>query len=269
MPNGFWLGPLFVHFYGILIVLGALLGAWVAAREAQRRGHDPAIMWDLLAWLMVGGMLGARVWHILTPMPGSIAHGLTTGYYLTHPLEAIAAWKGGLGIPGGVIGGLLALYLFTRRRKLRFGEWADICAPGLALGQAIGRWGNFFNQELYGPPTTLPWGIFIAPRNRLPAYANFAYYHPLFLYESLWNLANMALLLWLARRFHNVLRAGDVFLAYLVIYPVGRFLLEFIRLGGSRVAGVNVNQLFMAAIAVSASIALLWRHRGGSPARPS
>jgi len=157
---------------------------------------------------------------------------------------------------------LVALYLFTRRRKLRFGEWADICAPGLALGQAIGRWGNFFNQELYGAPTNLPWKLYIDPAHRLPVFANVAYYHPLFLYESIWDLANMALLLWLARRRADALRTGDLLLVYLIVYPVGRFLLEFIRLDASRIGGINFNQTVMAAVAVAAATALLLRHGG-------
>jgi phosphatidylglycerol:prolipoprotein diacylglycerol transferase len=261
MPNGFWLGPLHIRFYSLLILAGALLGGWVSSREAARRGHDPEIMWDVLLWLLVGGVVGARLWHVFSPMPSSIASGVTTEYYLAHPLEAIAVWRGGLGIPGGVIGGLLALYLYVRRRKLKFAEWADICAPGLALGQAIGRWGNFFNQELYGPPTNLPWKIYIDPLHRIPKFANDAYYQPLFLYESLWDLANMAFLLWLARRHGAVLRAGDVFLVYMIVYGIGRFLLEFIRVDASRVEGINFNQTVMAAVVVGATVALAWRHR--------
>ncbi len=266
MPDGFWLGPLHIRFYSLLILAGALAGGWVASREAARRGHDPDVLWDLLLWLLVGGVVGARLWHIFSPMPSSIASGITTEYYLTHPLEAIAVWHGGLGIPGGVIGGLAALYLYARRHHLRFTEWVDITAPGLALGQAIGRWGNFFNQELYGPPTNLPWKIYIDPLHRLPQFANDAYYQPLFLYECIWDLANMALLLWLARRHGAALKNGDVFLVYLIVYPVGRFLLEFIRVNASRVEGVNFNQTVMAAVALSAALVLAWRHRPGASA---
>lgn len=265
MPDGFPLGPIYIRFYGIILMLGALAGAWLATREAKRRGHEAEIVWDLLTYLLVGGIIGARIWHILTPPPSS---GVTAGWYLTHPLDAMAIWKGGLGIPGAIIGGAIVLYFYTRRHKLSFAEWADIASPSLALGQAIGRWGNYFNQELYGSPTTLPWKIFISPEHRLPEYANVEYYHPLFLYESIWNLGNMFLLLWIARRYADRLREGDIFLIYLIVYPIGRFLLDFLRLDASLVNGININQLVMAIVAVCAGAALYWRHRQDVRQRP-
>ena len=258
MPDGFPLGPIYIRFYGIILMLGALAGAWLATREAKRRGHEPEIVWDLLTYLLVGGIIGARIWHILTPPPSS---GVTAGWYLTHPLDAMAIWKGGLGIPGAVIGGAIVLYFYTRRHKLSFAEWTDIASPGLALGQALGRWGNYFNQELYGSPTNLPWKISISPEHRLPEYANVEYYHPLFLYESIWNLGNMFFLLWVSRRYADRLKDGDIFLMYLIIYPIGRFLLDFLRLDASLVNGININQTVMAIVAVCASAALYWRHR--------
>ena len=258
MPEGFSIGPLFIRFYGIILMLGAVAGAWLAAREAKRRGLEPEIVWDLLTYLLIGGIVGARLWHILTPPPSS---GVTAGWYLTHPLDALAVWKGGLGIPGAVIGGVIALYFYTRRNKLNFAQWLDIGAPSLALGQAIGRWGNFFNQELYGAPTNLPWKLYIDPEHRLAKYSQVEYYHPLFLYEALWNLANMFLLLWISRRFADRLKDGDLFLIYLIVYPMGRFFLDFIRLDASLVGGININQTVMAVVAVFAIAALLWRHR--------
>jgi phosphatidylglycerol:prolipoprotein diacylglycerol transferase len=258
MPEGFPIGPLFIRFYGIILMLGALAGAWLATHEAKRRGHEPEIVWDLLTYLLIGGIIGARIWHILTPPPSS---GITASWYLTHPLDALAIWKGGLGIPGAIIGGAIVLYFYTRRHKLDFAEWADIASPSLALGQGIGRWGNYFNQELYGAPTNLPWKIFIDPDHRLSGYDNFEYYHPLFLYESIWNFGNMFLLLWISRRYADRLKNGDLFLIYLIIYPVGRFLLDFLRLDASMVSGININQTIMAVVAVCASAALYWRHR--------
>lgn len=261
MPQGFHIGPLFVRFYGIILMLGALAAAWLAERLARQRGKNSEVVWDALIWVLIGGIVGARIWHILTPPPSMVEQGITTYYYLTHPLDAIATWQGGLGIPGAVIGGGLALYLFCRRRKLNFLEWADIAAPTVALGQAIGRWGNFVNQEVYGAPTNLPWGIPIEPLYRLPGYQSYTHFHPLFLYESLWNFANMGFLLWLGRRFGDRLKDGDLLLTYAIIYPVGRFLLEFLRLDAAEVAGVNANQTFMLIIAIAAGAVLFWRHR--------
>jgi phosphatidylglycerol:prolipoprotein diacylglycerol transferase len=266
MIDGFSVGPLFIRFYGILLMLGALAGGFLATIEVKRRGQDPEMVWDLLVYLIVGGIIGARLWHIFTPPPSSIAQGFTTQYYLTHPLDALAIWKGGLGIPGTIIGGLVGMYLYARgHREIGFVDWMDISAPGLALGQAIGRWGNFFNQELYGAPTTLPWAIYIDPAHRLAGFQNVAYYHPLFAYESLLDLANMFLLLWIIRRYHGGLKRGEVFNVYLIVYPVIRFGLDFLRLDASRVFSVNINQTLSAVVAVCALIALVWRRRRGAP----
>ena len=262
MIDGFAVGPLYIRFYGIILMLGAVAGGWLATREMKRRGHDPELVWDLLVYLIIGGVIGARLWHIFTPPPSSIAQGFTTTYYLTHPLDAIAIWKGGLGIPGTIIGGLVALYLFVRKNKeVSFVEWSDIAAPSLALGQAIGRWGNFFNQELYGAPTNLPWKIYIDPAHRLAGFENISYYHPLFAYESVLNLANMLLLLWVTRQYAVKLKRGDIFNLYLIVYPVIRFFLDFLRLDASRVFSINVNQTLSAVVAVCAIAVLVWRHR--------
>ncbi|HJS17951.1 MAG TPA: prolipoprotein diacylglyceryl transferase, partial [Anaerolineales bacterium] len=152
----------------------------------------------------------------------------------------------------------------TRRHKLNFAHWADIAAPALALGQAIGRWGNYVNQELYGAPTNLPWKIYIDPDHRLQGFVDVEYYHPLFLYESLWNLANMFFLVSMSRRYGDRLKDGDIFLMYLIVYPLGRFLLDFLRLDASLVGGININQTFMAVVAILAALALYLRHRPAS-----
>jgi len=258
---GFQLGPLYIRYYGIILMVGALIAAFVAERLARRKGYDSEIVWDGLIWVLIGGIIGARVWHILTPPASMVEVGITTQYYLTHPLDAIAIWRGGLGIPGTVIGGALALLLFTRRRKISFALMVDIAAPALALGQAIGRWGNYVNQELYGAPSTLPWAIHIDPEFRLPEYFTQATYHPLFLYESIWNFANFIFLMWLSTRESKKLIPGDVFLVYLITYPVGRFFLEFLRLDPSNVGGININQLIMALVALTSAGFLIWRHK--------
>ncbi|MGE5249899.1 MAG: prolipoprotein diacylglyceryl transferase [Bacteroidota bacterium] len=271
MIDGFQIGPLYIRFYGIILMTGALLGGWLASREAKRRGYDPEIVWDLLIWLIVGGVIGARLWHVLTPSPSALVMDPVTGK-MVNPyfaggtvrfLDILSIWRGGLGIPGAVIGGVIALFFYARRHKLNFLEWLDIAAPSLALGQAVGRFGNLFNQELYGAPTNLPWKLYIDPQHRLPGFEGVSYYHPLFAYESLLSLANMFLLLWVTRNYERNRKRGDIFLLYLIIYPLVRFSLDFLRLDASQVGGININQTFMGVIAILAAITLFWRHRPG------
>ena len=257
---GIHLGPLYLHFYGLIIVIGIMAGTVLIERLAKARGMNAQFIWDSLIWTMVAGVIGARLWHIFTPPPSSMAVGLTTQFYLTHPLDALAIWNGGLGIPGAVIGGGLAMYILARRRGENFLAWADVIAPGLALGQAIGRWANFVNHELYGAPTNLPWAITIPPEKRLAGFEQYSTYHPLFLYESLWSLATVFFLLWVGKRYKASLKIGDIFLIYLVTYPTIRFLLDFIRLDASMVAGINANQMVMLAVGVVAIGILFQRH---------
>jgi phosphatidylglycerol:prolipoprotein diacylglycerol transferase len=258
---GVHFGVFTLHFYGLLIMTGVVASALLSQRQAKRLGQDPERIWDMLTWLLIAGVIGARLWHLLTPPASMVEQGITAYYYLTHPLDAIAIWRGGLGIFGAVIGGVLALFIYARRYRLNFFTWLDIIAPGLVLAQAIGRWGNFVNQELYGAPSKLPWAIYIEPAYRLPQLANIELYHPLFLYESLWNVATMFFLLWLGKRFSENLKPGDIFLSYLICYPGGRFFLEFLRLDASLVGGININQTIMAVLAVSSAGLLLWRHK--------
>lgn len=150
------MGTILVHWYGVLIMAGAVLAAFMAAWGAKRRGMDPNYIWDMLPWLLIAGIVGARIWHILTPPVSMVEMGITTQYYLTHPLDAIAVWNGGLGIPGAVIGGALALLIYCLVKKQKFSFWLDVIAPGLLAAQIIGRIGNFLNQELFGKPSTLP-----------------------------------------------------------------------------------------------------------------
>jgi phosphatidylglycerol:prolipoprotein diacylglycerol transferase len=192
-------------------------GAFLAVRESKRHRYDPEIVWDLFIYLLIGGIIGARLWHILTPSPST---GITAAWYLTHPLDALSVWKGGLGIPGAVIGGLIALYIYSRKTGINFAEWTDILAPCLALGQAIGRWGNFVNQELYGAPTSLPWGIYIDPAHRLVNYIKVEYYHPCSCTVSL-ELDEHVLLIWISVDL-LILKDG-AFLVYLIVYPSALF----------------------------------------------
>lgn len=257
MPDGFTIGPLKIYFYGIIIMLGVLAAVWVAVKEANRRGLDSEYIWDMVPWLLILGIVGARLWHVLTP---SESMGVGPEYYFTHPVEILNTRNGGLGIPGAVIGGLLGLIIYAKRKKLNFLTWADIIMPGLALAQAIGRWGNFFNQELYGPPSNLPWAIPIDLAHRLVGYEEYTHFHPMFLYESIWNLFNFFLLLVIGQKFEKKLVPGDLLYIYLIVYPVGRFLLEFMRLDASYFNGVNVNQIAMACVAVFATWMLIYNH---------
>lgn len=265
-----------LKFYALIIILGAFAAGYLATLLAKRRGHDPETVWDALFWILLAGIVGARLWHILTPPDSMVQAGYNAAYYfnLNHwvPVDilsftvylpaALATPNGGLGIPGAIMGGALALYLYTRAAKLSFAEWVDIAAPALALGQAIGRWANYVNEELYGRPTTLPWGLNIDAAHRLPGYTDPALrFHPLFLYESIGNLLICVGLLYLARRLAAWLKTGDLMLIYLIAYPTLRFFLEFLRLDTSPVFGININQTLMLVVGVAAVIVLASRHR--------
>ncbi len=257
MIDGFYIGSFKVYFYGIIIMLGVLVAVFISNRRATVYGQEPDVIWDLLPWLLVAGIIGARLWHVLTP---SKSLGVDASYYFNHPIEILNIRKGGLGIPGAVIGGGIGLWIYSKKKALNFLVWADIIAPGLAVAQAIGRWGNFVNQELYGPPTNLPWGIYIDPTRRLPGFENFTHFHPMFLYESIWNLINFMILVLVSEKENQRKRSGELFFLYLLIYAVGRFLLEFIRLDASFVSGINANQ-FMMAIAAFVSLIFIFYNR--------
>lgn len=260
MLEGISLGPLFLRWNGLLLAFGIAMGYVLSARNAKYYGYDSEIIYYLFSPLILWSVIGARLWHIFTPSLSSIEIGLTTHYYLSHPLDILSVWVGGFGLPGALIGGLMALWVFARMNDLNFLELIDILAPGIALAQAIGRIGNYFNQELYGLPANIPWKIFIEPAHRLSGFESVNYYHPLFAYESILSFAIFIFLLWLARRFVNILKAGDLFLAYLGIYSFIRFLLEFLRLDVALVNGININQVFFAIAFICAGIGLYLRH---------
>jgi phosphatidylglycerol:prolipoprotein diacylglycerol transferase len=259
--DGISLGPLLIRWNGLLIALGISVGMLLAAYRAKRCDADPEIIFDLFLPVAIWGTLGARLWHVLTPSLSSLELGLTTQYYFSNPIDFVAFWVGGYGIPGAWLGGTLALLYFARKNEYPFWELTDILAPALALAQAIGRLGNYFNQELYGLPTTFPLKIFIDPAHRLSGFETVNFYQPLFAYESILNFASMIFLLWLSRRFAGILKAGDLFLAYLGVYSLIRFLLEFLRLDVSLVSGFNINQVFFALVFILVGIGMVLRHR--------
>jgi phosphatidylglycerol---prolipoprotein diacylglyceryl transferase len=260
------LGPLTLRWYGLLIMAGVLAATWVAARYVARKGEDPTNVWDMLIWVLIPGLIGARLYYVFIQSPRG-PNGLDR--YLAEPASIFRVWEGGLHIFGGAVFGALAIYLYTRIRKLPLLIYLDGIALGLLLGQAIGRQANFINQELYGPPTTLPWGLRIDPQARIEPYNNLALYpdttrfHPLFLYESLWTIIGFALIFWFQRRYERGLRAGDIALLYLIWYPLGRFFIEFLRTDSWFFPGTVFNpvHLISAIAVVGAAVTLYLRHR--------
>jgi len=259
----FQIGPLGVHWYGILIVTGIILGANVAAYLAKNAGQDPETIWDMLIIVVILAIIGARIYHVFSqPSEGLIGW----NYYKDNLLEALYIWNGGLGIYGAIIGGILGVILFTARRKLRPLQWLDFAAPGMAVGQSIGRWGNYVNIELYGPPTTLPWGLRVPARYRIAPYTDLIQYpestlfHPTFLYESLAALALFLLLLWIATHFRDKLQEGDLLVGYLMGYAVIRFCTEMLRPDAWMVGNIAAAQLFALIFFITGAAYLLVRH---------
>ncbi|MCS6772839.1 MAG: prolipoprotein diacylglyceryl transferase [Anaerolineae bacterium] len=256
----FEIGPIKVHWYGIAVTLGILTATFIASRELKRRSLDVALAWDGVLWVTGFGLVGARLYHVLSSPNDGVSGGWA--YYSQNPLQIFAVWNGGLGIFGGLLGGTLGLWLFTRKHGVPFWIVADSAAPGVALGQAVGRWGNYFNQELYGGPTGSSWwGVTIDPPYRIRTpYADYTdlatfppetRFHPTFLYESVWNLIGFALLIWLSRRWASRLREGDCAGGYLVWYGVGRAWIELLfRPDAWTIGSVPTAVLFAAAFVV-------------------
>jgi phosphatidylglycerol---prolipoprotein diacylglyceryl transferase len=249
-----------VYWYGIMIMLGVIAASFVSYQEARRRKEDPEHVWQMFPWVLVSGIVGARLGFILV--------NIGNAPYSQDPSRIFAIWEGGLSIQGAVIGGAIAVILYCRRYGLSFFTWGDIIAPGLALAQAIGRWGNYFNQEAFGRPTTLPWGIPISvQRQREVAGQEFGpdtRFHPTFAYEMIWDLLNFGLLMWLGRQKRIRLLEGDLMWVYLVVYSVGRFGIEAIRVDSATVGGIPAPQIVAILTIVLAWTMFLIRHRPGS-----
>ena len=222
-PLVFQLGPFALRWYGLLIALAVLAGLSLATRLGRARGIEPALIADLLPLLVLGAVIGARIYYVA----------LEWRQYAANPLEALAIWRGGIAIHGALIGGVLTTILYCRGRRQPFWPRLDVLVPAVALGQAIGRWGNFFNSEAFGVPTVLPWKLRIPAANRPPEFLEQLYFHPTFLYESLWNVGVCALLLVLFRqasRGRIQLPAGALSCVYLMAYSSGRVWIEALRI---------------------------------------
>ena len=268
----FRIGPLTVYWYGIIIVTAVLVAGWVAAFEAKRRGENEDHIWNALIIVVLLGIVGARLYHVFSSPAGGA---LGWEYYREHPEAIFQIWNGGLAIYGAVAGGVLGILLYVYRAKLSIWRYLDIGTPALLIGQAIGRWGNFVNQELYGPPTTLPWGIKIDEFHRFPPFHDLSQYplemrfHPVFLYESLWNLIGFVLIMVAGRKWAARLKEGDLFLAYLIWYPVGRLWVEALRPDAWKIGNVPTAQIISLVLIVVAVVALVIRHRRQPQVQPA
>ncbi|MDZ8051787.1 MAG: prolipoprotein diacylglyceryl transferase [Aulosira sp. ZfuVER01] len=216
------IGPITIRWYGLLIASAVLIGVSLSQYLAKRRNVNPDLLSDLSIWLVIGAIPAARLYYVLFQWPE----------YAQHPERIIAIWQGGIAIHGAILGGLVAALIFAKLKQISFWQLADLVAPSLILGQAIGRWGNFFNSEAFGDPTNLPWKLYIPADRRPPELANFEYFHPTFLYESLWDLMVFALLITLFVRSLQGkprLKIGTLFLTYLAAYSLGRVWIEGFR----------------------------------------
>jgi phosphatidylglycerol---prolipoprotein diacylglyceryl transferase len=228
----FQIGPIVIRWYGILMALAIVVGLVIAHRRAKKEGLPAEDIISAAQWSILAGLVGARLYEVI----------FNWDYYGQYPWEIPAVWKGGLAIHGGLIVGPLVGAWLAWRWRLPVLRSLDIAAPSIALGQAIGRWGNFFNEEAFGRPTNLPWKLYISPPHRPPGYTQYDYFHPTFLYESLWDFAVFLLLIAVLRpRLRH--RPGALFFCYVGLYSVGRFAIEALRLDSFWLGSVRVPQL--------------------------
>jgi phosphatidylglycerol:prolipoprotein diacylglycerol transferase len=257
-----------LHWYGVLIMLAVLVGTWLTTVEAARRGSKTEFIWDALPVVLIAGIVGARLWYVLNATLGG------STYYTSNPIKILMITEGGLHIFGALLLGGLTAYLYLRRAKANFWLVLDSAAPALLIAQAVARPANFINQELYGQPTTLPWGIPIDAAHRLPQYANLVEYpvettrfHPTFAYEMIWNLIMGGLLLWAVRRFPQRFKPGMAFAAWLVLAGIGRFIVEGFRPDQPLIPGTTLSYsgLVAALMAVGGAVWLFLAARWGTP----
>lgn len=253
--QGVWfLGPVPVRAYALLIIVGIVVAIWIGNRRYVARGGAPGTITDLAIWAVPFGIIGGRLYHVLTDWQ------LYFGPGGSGIVGALRIWDGGLGIWGAVTLGALGAWIGARRRHLPLPPVADAIAPGIAVAQAIGRWGNWFNQELFGAPTTVPWALEIDAVHRPAGYEAFATFHPTFLYESLWMLAVAGILVWADRRFQ--MGHGRVFALYVLLYCAGRLWIELLRVDtANTILGLRVNVWTSLLVGIGAAAYLLISQR--------
>ncbi len=257
-----------LRWYGVIVMIGVVVASLIVERELTRRGEKGDRIWDALIWVLPAGIIGARLWYVLNAILGGDRS------YLDNPASIIRVWEGGLHIFGGFLFGTAALLYYLRQNKLDPWLFLDAAGPGALIGQGIGRLANFINQELYGPPTTLPWGIPISAEHRLPQYQDLSLFpvestrfHPTFAYEMLWNFASAGLLLWLSRRYKEDLKPGALFAGWLVLAGVGRVVIEFFRPDQPKIAslGISYTSIFAALMAIVGVVLLMARYKAIQP----
>lgn len=248
------IGFLKIHWYGFLMVVGGLIGYWIALKLAPRFKITEKVVTDILIWFSVGAVIGARIYYVI----------YNWSYYGKNVFDIIKIWNGGLAVHGVMIGGFLAVLLYCKLKKLNFWLIADLGATALVAGQIIGRWGNYFNQEIFGKPTNLPWGIPIDIVDRPIGFEQSNYFHPTFLYEVLGNVIILIILLTLhiIRIKKNQWNTGNIFLIYLALYSMLRFSLEFVRIDYSPlVFGIRWAMVMSVVLWISSVAMLLARGR--------
>lgn len=258
--TGVWeIGPFPLRAYAVGIIIGALLAIWIGERRFQARGGKEGVIADVAIWAIPFGIVGARLYHVVTDPQLYFGEG-------REAIDALKIWQGGLGIWGAIAGGALGAYIASRRAGVSFASVAGAIAPGLLVAQAVGRLGNYFNQELFGRPTEVPWALEIDPENRPAGFFEFATYHPTFLYEMLWNLAAFAVLIAIDRRFR--LRGDLVFALYVMFYTAGRFWIEQLRIDEvNEIGPFRLNVWTSIIVFTLALVYVLWSRRraGGDP----
>ncbi len=250
-PIIFDFGFIALRWYGLLIASAVLIGINISQNLAKLRKVNPELLIDLIVWLVIGAIPCARIYYVLFQWQE----------YASHPEDIIAIWKGGIAIHGAIIGGTIATIIFARIKKVSVWQLIDLVVPSLILGQAIGRWGNFFNSEAFGKPTDVPWKLFIPPANRPLEYINYDYFHPTFLYESVWNIGVFILLItlffWGLKRQNNF-KVGTLTFVYLIAYSTGRFWIEALRTDSLMFGFLKIAQIVSLGAIAFGIFGLIW-----------